>query len=198
MMNFSNAPALQFKTLHDPSLSLGGRQILRLTADGWGLLTVSAGKKRFRSFFWGQRQWDLLIPQAADVKAKVLNSFGSFVRVIEIKKNDGLKPDQKFLDDLKPILLKNENQIRQHLFYTYFRSIKLQIKLDLPKIPFFAIRQFQYPRYPAYMAIKNIHKTKNIMTPMYMLKFSNFKIKTPRFMIESPEAKIAQALKFFK
>ena len=197
-MNFSNAPALQFKTLHDPSLSLGGRQILRLTADGWGLLTVSAGKKRFRSFFWGQRQWDLLIPQAADVKAKVLNSFGSFVRVIEIKKNDGLKPDQKFLDDLKPILLKNENQIRQHLFYTYFRSIKLQIKLDLPKIPFFAIRQFQYPRYPAYMAIKNIHKTKNIMTPMYMLKFSNFKIKTPRFMIESPEAKIAQALKFFK
>jgi len=198
MMNFTNAPALECKTLHDPSLSLGGRQILRLTTDGWGLLTVSAGKKRFRSFFWGQRQWDLLIPQAADVKAEVWNSFGSFVRVLEIKKNDGLKPDQKFLDDLNPILLKNENQIRQHLINAFFKAIKLKIKLNLPKIQFFAIRQFRYPRYPAHMAIKNVHKTKNIMTPLYMLKFGNFKIKTPRFIIESPEAKIAQALKFFK
>lgn len=198
MMSFSNAPALECKTLYDPSLSLGGRQILRLTADGWGLLTVSVGKKRFRSFFWDQRQWDLLIPQAADVKAEVWNPFGSFVRVFEIKKNVELKPDQKFLDDLKPILHKNESQIRQHLFNAFFKAIKLQIKINLPKIQFFAIRQFRYPRYPVQIAIKNIHKTKNIIAPLYMLKFSNFKVKTPRFMIESPEAKIAQALKFFK
>jgi hypothetical protein len=198
MMNFSSAPTIECKTLHDPSLSIGGRQILSLTADGWGLLSVSIEKGNFRSYFGRQRHWDLLIPQSSDVKVKVWNPFGSVQRVLEIKKNDVFKPDEKFFDDLKPILLENESQIRKHIFNSYSRTIKLQIKLNLPKIYFFAIRQFRYPRFPYNISIINIQKTKNKMTPIDLFKLPNYTIKTPQFMIEPPNTEIEKALKFFK
>jgi len=76
-VKFSLLPKVQCEASFDERLGMGDRQMVQVSVQGWGRLKISQKKTAFKSFFFQNTKWDLLLPVGQETKVSVTNLFGS-------------------------------------------------------------------------------------------------------------------------
>ena len=76
-MKFSLLPKVQCEASFNERFGMGDRQMVQVSVQGWGWLKISQKETAFKSFFFQNTQWDLLLPVGQETKVSVTNLFGS-------------------------------------------------------------------------------------------------------------------------
>lgn len=183
-MRLYDSPQLECRSLYDPNLSLGGRQILQVQVYGWGWLSINTEKAKFKSYFWGEKRWNLLIPQSSSATVEATNFFGVRSKALVVRKDETLKSDEEFLQSIQPEYPKFAKASPNRWMRIGLEAINLKVKHAVRIIPFIGFRFFSRPN-----SIKPI-KFNRLSHPLYA--------KTPQFALESPDSKISSLLRYLK
>ena len=183
-MRLFDSPQLECRSLYDSKLSLGGRQILQVHVHGWGWLSLNTEKAKFRSYFWGEKRWNLLIPQTSSAKVEATNFFGVRSKALVVRKEETLKPDEEFLQSIQPEYSKFAKASPNRLMRIGLEAINLQVKHAVRMIPFIGLQFFSRPN-----SIKLIGFNR-LSHPLY--------VKIPQFNLEFPGSKISSLLRYLK
>jgi len=183
-MRLFDLPQLECRSLHDPKLSLGGRQILQVQVHGWGWLSLNNEKAKFKSYFWGEKRWNLLIPQTSSAKVEATNFFGVRSKALVVRKDETLKSDEEFLQSIQPEYFKFAKSSPNRWMRIGSKAINLQVKHAVRIIPFIRFRFLSRPN------SINLIRFNRLSHPLY--------VKIPQFNLESPDSKISSLLRYLK
>ncbi len=183
-MSYFDSPQLECRSLYDPKLSLGGRQILQVQVHGWGWLSINTEKAKFKSYFWGEKRWNLLIPQTSSAKVEAANFFGIRSEALVVRKDETLKSDEEFLQSIQPEYSKFAKASLSRCMRIGLEAINLQVKHAVRIIPFIRFRFFRRPN------SINLLRFNRLSHSLY--------VKTPQFTFESPHSRISSVLRYLK
>ena len=179
-MHLFDAPYLECQALYDPKLSLGGRQLLRLQLQGWGRLRVRTDHRTFTAYFWGEKRWDLLIPQGSSVQVEARNFLGASANTLALRKAETLKSDDEFLQSIQPARHEFARSPSNDTLRVRVVTASAQFRDVVSKVPLIGLRIFDRLKYPEPL---RFHKLRNLGG-----------IKMPTLTLESADTTIGKTL----
>jgi len=179
-MHLFDAPHLECQALYDQKLSLGGRQLLRLQLQGWGRLRVRTDHRTFTAYFWGEKRWDLLIPQGSNVQVEARNFLGARANTLVLRKAESLKSDDEFLQSIQPAHREFARSSSNDTLRLRAVTASAQFRDVVSKVPLMGVRIFDRLNYPAQL---RFHKLPNVGG-----------IKMPTLTLESADSTIGKTL----
>jgi len=148
-MHLFDAPHLECQAFYDPKLSLGGRQLLRLQLQGWGRLRVRTENRTFTAYFWGEKRWDLLIPQGSVVQVEARNFLGARANTLVLRKAESLRSDDEFLQSIQPAHREFARSSSNYTLRLHLVTASAQFRDVVSKVPLIGLRIFDRLKYTA-------------------------------------------------
>lgn len=179
-MHLFDTPHLECEGMYDSKLSLGGRQLLRLQLQGWGRLRVRTENRTFTAYFWGEKRWDLLIPQGPVVQVEARNFLGASVNTLVLRKAESLKSDDEFLHSIQPTHHEFARSSSNYTLRLHLVTASAQFRDAVSKIPLIGLRIFDRLKYHEPI---RFHKLRNLGG-----------IKIPKFKVEPADSAVGKTL----
>lgn len=126
-MRFFQPPTVRYQASFDERLGLGDRHIVQVSVEGWGRIKINQKQAAFKSFFFKDTQWQLLIPGGQETRVTVTNIFGRNSETFTI---DSLKKSLKsdsLLAKLQPTF---SSEIDSLSAKSHQKHIKVLLDLD--------------------------------------------------------------------
>jgi hypothetical protein len=105
-VKLTKIPRVTLQALSSPAVNVGTRQLVRVSATGWGRLCIRNSMMQYTDYFFEDSEWEFIVPKNLSTEVTAANFFGRSATVLTEKPIKTFLPQEKIFEKLKLVLRK--------------------------------------------------------------------------------------------
>lgn len=105
-MKLTKIPTVTLQALSSPAVNIGTRQLVRVSATGWGRLCIRNSMMQYTDYFFEDSEWEFIVPKNISTEVTAANFFGRSATALTEKPIKTFLPQEEIFEKLKLVLRK--------------------------------------------------------------------------------------------